>query len=109
MRRAMSRDDCPPSVSVWTSIRRRRLGEEARLDADPGNRMRDVRLFESPDLVLAQRQRLGRERVLDMTELCRAHDRRRYAGFVEEPRERDLRLRDAALGRHVAETLDDRK
>ena len=69
--------------------------------------MRDVRLLEPRDLVVAQRELLGRERVLEVLELRRADDRRGDAGLVEQPGERDLRRRDAALRRDLGDPVDD--
>ena len=72
------------------------------------NGARHVRLLEPRDLVLAERQLLGGERVLEMRELRRADDRRRDARLVQQPRERDLRRREAACCSNFSEPVDDR-
>jgi hypothetical protein len=45
------------------------------------DRVREVRLLEPRDLVVAQLQLLSRERVYQVLALRRAHDRRRHAGL----------------------------
>ena len=46
-------------------------------------------------------------RVLDVLRLRRADDRRRHARLVQQPRERDLRRRNAARARHLDHAIDD--
>ena len=70
--------------------------------------MRDVHGLEPLDLLLAQRERLGRECVLDVLDLRCSHDRRCDAGLVQNPGERDLRGRDATLYRDFSDAVDDR-
>src|SRR5205809_2012042 len=71
--------------------------------------MRHVRLLEARDLVARQGQLLRGDRVVEVLELRRADDRRRHAGLVEQPRERNLSRRDAARRRNVLCALDDRE
>ena len=63
-----------------------------------GDGVGDVGLLELGDLVLAQRQLLGGERIFEVLDLRGTDDRRRHAGLVQQPRERDLCARNAALG-----------
>ena len=69
--------------------------------------MRDVRLLEPRDLLVAERELLGGERVLEVLGLRRADDRRGDAGLVQQPGERDLRGRDAASRGDLADAVDD--
>ena len=71
------------------------------------DRVRNVRLLEPVDLVRAQRQLLGGERVLQVRDLRRPGDRRRHARLVPEPRERDLRRRHAARRSDLGGPVDD--
>src|SRR5207302_10000982 len=73
----------------------------------PEHRVGPVRLLEPRDLVAGERELRGGECVLEMLGLRRTDDRRGDARLVQQPRERDLRGRDAALARDLDRTLDD--
>src|SRR3954469_14334557 len=71
------------------------------------HRMRNVRLLEAQH-VLGAHVELGRgKRVLEVLELRRPDDRCRHAGAVQQPRERELRRRHAALGRDLRDAVGD--
>jgi hypothetical protein len=70
--------------------------------------VRPVRFLETRDLLVAQRERERGEGVVELVRLGRPHDRRGDGRFVQHPRERDARHRDAALVRNVRKPLDDR-
>ena len=95
-------DDENSSSAVQQTVPRR-------LELDARDWVRDVRLLESRDLLVAQRQRLGREGVLHVLELGGADDRRRDARLVQEPGERDLRGRDPSFRGDLGDSLDNRK
>lgn len=72
-----------------------------------GRHPRGVGLLESRDLVLGQRDRGRRDRVVDVVLLRRADDRRGDGGLAGDPRERDLRHARAPLLGDLPDRVDD--
>ena len=69
--------------------------------------MRDVRLLEPRDLVVAQRELARRRARPRCAGLRRADDRRGDARLVQQPGQRDLRRRNAALRGDLRGAVDD--
>src|SRR3954471_5667465 len=92
-----------PAREKRTAVRAR-----GRLELDARDWMRRVPRFELLDLVVAQRDLLGRERVLDVPEFRRADDRRGHARLVQQPRERKLGRRDTADAGHLRQAFNQR-
>src|SRR5262249_10023541 len=95
----------PPTNARTTGVSRTNSGPTS--DRDARDRVRDVGLLEPRDLVLAQRKLLRRQGVFEVLGLCGADDRRRDARLVQQPRERDLRGRNAAHGGDLGDAVDD--
>src|ERR1700733_13497829 len=72
----------------------------------PRDRVRDVRLLERGDLLVAERELLGRERILEVRELGRADDRRGHPGPLQQPRQSDLRAWNTPRLRDLSQPVD---
>lgn len=71
------------------------------------NPMRAIGRLEARDLFLAERDVERSQCVVDVLKLGRSHDRRDYGRFCQQPGERELRRRRAAVNRGAAYRVDD--
>src|ERR1035437_9045957 len=81
------------------------VAQESDSVCQPEHRMRDVRLFQRLDFLRRQLQRDCRDRVFQVVQLGRAHDRRRDRGLGEHPHQRQRGLRNAARPGDLAQAV----
>src|ERR687890_620744 len=87
-----------PSIAARTARARdnRFIATLLLVTEDP---VRAVGVLEEPYLIFRQLHTRRTDRLLELLDLRRADDRRGHPGFVEEPRESDLRRRPPAARR----------